>query len=48
MDFMGRSCRQVYDSVGGTFIEGATFGTPNEEEFGILLENGRKFYGLKE
>lgn len=34
--------------VGGTFIEGATFGTPNEEEFGILLENARQFYGLKE
>lgn len=33
--------------VGGTFIEGATFDTPNEEEFGILLENARKFYGLK-
>jgi len=34
--------------VGGTFIEGATFDTPNEEEFGILLENARQFYGLKE
>lgn len=34
--------------VGGTFIEGADFDTPNEEEFGIIVENARRFYGLGE
>jgi len=34
--------------VGGTFIEGADLDTPNDEEFDILVENARKFYGLKE
>lgn len=33
--------------VGGTFIEGADVDTPNEEEFDVMLENARKFYGLK-
>ena len=33
--------------VGGTFIEGAGMDMPNEDEFRIMLENARKFYGLK-
>ena len=32
--------------VGGTFIEGATTETPNNEEFEILVGNARKFYGV--
>jgi D-amino-acid oxidase len=33
--------------VGGTFIEGGTPETPNNEEFDILLEGAKKFYGIK-
>lgn len=33
--------------IGGTFIEGATPETPNEEEFNILLEGAKKFYGIQ-
>jgi D-amino-acid oxidase len=33
--------------IGGTFIEGATHETPNEEEFDILLEGAKKFYGIQ-
>ena len=32
--------------VGGTFIEGASMDMPNEDEFRILIENARKFYGI--
>ncbi|MEN9727620.1 MAG: D-amino acid dehydrogenase [Pseudomonadota bacterium] len=32
--------------IGGTFIEGATPETPNQEEFEILVANARKFYGV--
>lgn len=32
--------------VGGTFIEGATPETPNQEEFDILVSNAKKFYGI--
>lgn len=32
--------------IGGTFIEGATRNTPNEEEFEIMLENAKRFYGI--
>ena len=32
--------------VGGTFIEGAGMDMPNEDEFRILIENARKFYGI--
>ena len=32
--------------IGGTFIEGATTKTPNVEEFDILLQGAKKFYGL--
>jgi D-amino-acid oxidase len=32
--------------IGGTFIEGATSETPNEQEFATLLKNAREFYGL--
>ncbi len=32
--------------VGGTFIEGATPETPNNEEFDIMVSNARKFYGI--
>jgi D-amino-acid oxidase len=32
--------------IGGTFIAGATADTPNEEEFAILIDNARKFFGL--
>lgn len=34
--------------VGGTFIEGADVDTPNTEEFDVMIENARKFYGLKQ
>jgi D-amino-acid oxidase len=33
--------------VGGTFIEGATANTPNKEEFDIMLQGAKKFYGIK-
>jgi D-amino-acid oxidase len=33
--------------IGGTFIEGATFETPNTEEFDILLQGAKDFYGIK-
>ncbi len=33
--------------IGGTFIEGASNSTPNEEEFDILLQGAKKFYGIK-
>lgn len=33
--------------IGGTFIEGATANTPNEEEFEILIQGAKKFYGIK-
>lgn len=33
--------------IGGTFIEGATPETPNEEEFAIMIEGARNFYGIK-
>ena len=34
--------------VGGTFIEGADATHPNEEEFEIMLNGAKKFYGIKE
>ena len=33
--------------IGGTFIEGAHDDTRNEEEFEILVEGAKKFYGIK-
>lgn len=33
--------------IGGTFIEGATEDTPNEEEFDIMIEAAKKFLGIK-
>lgn len=33
--------------VGGTFIEGSSPDTPNDEEFEILINNACKFYGIK-
>lgn len=33
--------------LGGTFIEGATPKTPNKEEFSILLDGAKKFYGVQ-
>lgn len=33
--------------LGGTFIEGATKETPNEEEFDILIQGAKDFYGIK-
>lgn len=32
--------------IGGTFIEGATPETPNDEEFDIMLDGAKKFYGI--
>ncbi|HQS84367.1 MAG: hypothetical protein B7Y25_05430 [Alphaproteobacteria bacterium 16-39-46] len=32
--------------IGGTFIEGATKETPNEEEFETLLKGAKDFYGM--
>ena len=32
--------------IGGTFIEGGTPDTPNIEEFQILVDNAKKFYGI--
>lgn len=32
--------------IGGTFIEGSTPDTPNMNEFNILVDNAKKFYGL--
>jgi hypothetical protein len=32
--------------VGGTFIEGATPETPNDEEFQILIDGAKRFYGI--
>ncbi len=33
--------------IGGTFIEGATKNTPNEEEFEIIIKGAKEFYGIK-
>jgi hypothetical protein len=33
--------------VGGTFIEGATPETPNDEEFQTLIDGAKQFYGIK-
>ncbi|WP_341756567.1 MULTISPECIES: hypothetical protein [unclassified Candidatus Tisiphia] len=33
--------------IGGTFIEGATSGTPNNKEFDIMIKNAKDFYGIK-
>ncbi|MBY0501833.1 MAG: FAD-binding oxidoreductase [Alphaproteobacteria bacterium] len=33
--------------IGGTFIEGAGASTPNEEEFGIMVQGAKDFYGIK-
>ncbi len=33
--------------IGGTFIEGADEETPNEEEFGLVVERAKKFYGIQ-
>jgi hypothetical protein len=33
--------------IGGTFIEGATAETPNEEEFCILVKGAKRFYGIQ-
>jgi hypothetical protein len=32
--------------VGGTFIEGASSDTPNDDEFQIMIDNARRFYGI--
>lgn len=32
--------------IGGTFIEGSTPSTPNEEEFEILVQGAKDFYGV--
>ena len=32
--------------VGGTFIEGSTSDTPNEEEFEVMLQGAKSFYGI--
>lgn len=32
--------------IGGTFVEGATYTTPNRKEFEILVEGAKRFYGL--
>jgi len=34
--------------IGGTFIEGATPATPNKEEFELLVERAKAFYGMGE
>jgi hypothetical protein len=34
--------------IGGTFIEGATHTDRNQEEFKILVQGAKKFYGLQE
>jgi len=31
---------------GGTFIEGATPQTPNDEEFQIMIDGAKRFYGI--
>ena len=33
--------------IGGTFIEGADETTPNEEEFFIMLQGAKDFYGIR-
>lgn len=33
--------------IGGTFIEGATPKTPNEEDFDIMMQGAKKFYGIE-
>lgn len=32
--------------IGGTFVEGATAETPNPNEFALMLDGARKFYGV--
>jgi glycine/D-amino acid oxidase-like deaminating enzyme len=43
---LGSNARDV-GVIGGTFIEGATASTPNEEEFDIMLQGAKDFYGIK-
>lgn len=39
------SSEQSIGVVGGTFIENATNDTPHEQEFGLLIERAREFFG---
>ena len=32
--------------IGGTFIEGATMDSPTQEEFDMVIQGARNFYGL--
>ena len=32
--------------IGGTFVEGATSSTPNPDEFGVMMNGARRFYGV--
>jgi hypothetical protein len=34
--------------IGGTFVKGATPATPNFEEFAIMLQGAKDFYGIRE
>ncbi|MCC8372190.1 MAG: FAD-binding oxidoreductase [Rickettsia endosymbiont of Pseudomimeciton antennatum] len=34
--------------IGGTYIEGATSATPNEEQFDLIVQRARDFYGIKD
>jgi len=34
--------------IGGTFVENATIATPNNEEFEIMLEGAKAFYGISD
>lgn len=40
------SAKQDIGVIGGTFIEGADASTPHPEEFEIMLNGAREFYGL--
>lgn len=32
--------------VGGTFVEGATAETPNPNEFALMIDGAKRFYGI--
>ncbi|MDR0296941.1 MAG: hypothetical protein LBH67_03145 [Rickettsia sp.] len=34
--------------IGGTFIEGASPATPNTDQFKLIMQRAREFYGLKD
>ena len=43
---LGNAAPQDIGVVGGTFVEGGNPNTPNLNEFELMLNGAKKFYGL--